>query len=316
MTRKFYAHGKLLLTAEYFVLDGALALALPTRPGQSLELNFSQNKGGLDEKMLFWKSLDEKGECWFEAGFGAANFEILQTSDTGVANRLQQVLTEARQLNPDFTPFSTFPSLSVTCRLEFPRYWGLGTSSTLIYLIAAWADVDPFELQFRTFGGSGYDIACAGAKGPILYFLKNGKPHVEPCNFHPPFSNFLYFIYLGKKQDSRKGIARYREAASSQQIAIEEITELTKSLLKANTLSDFEKLIAAHEKIVSEMVGIQRARDLYFPDFWGEIKSLGAWGGDFVLATSDRPADMTRQYFFERGFEVFLPYNDLIISDA
>ena len=28
-----------------------------------------------------------------------------------------------------------------------------------------------------------------------------------------------------------------------------------------------------------------RAQDLYFPDFKGVIKSLGAWGGDFVLAT-------------------------------
>ena len=33
---RFYSHGKLLLTAEYVVLDGAKALALPTKYGQSL----------------------------------------------------------------------------------------------------------------------------------------------------------------------------------------------------------------------------------------------------------------------------------------
>ena len=32
----FYSHGKLLLTGEYLVLDGALALAVPCKLGQSL----------------------------------------------------------------------------------------------------------------------------------------------------------------------------------------------------------------------------------------------------------------------------------------
>lgn len=321
MNQRFYARGKLLLTAEYFVLDGAPALALPVSKGQSLELRCAENAAPAAEKMLHWQSFDDKGECWFEACFAEEEFEIGHSSDANTAKKLQQILLTARNLNPDFKPFATWPALSASSRLDFPRNWGLGTSSTLVYLLAAWAYVDPFELQFRTFGGSGYDIACAGAEGPILYFLKNGKPHLKPCNFRPVFRNSLFFIYLEKKQDSRKGIARYREAAKShqqaahrRQAAIEKIADLTRSFLEAHTLRDFEKLIVQHESIVSETLDMPRAKELYFPDFWGEIKSLGAWGGDFILATSHRPASFTRQYFSERGFSVFIPYADLIFS--
>jgi mevalonate kinase len=35
----FYSHGKLLITSEYAVLDGAKALALPTRLGQKLSVS-------------------------------------------------------------------------------------------------------------------------------------------------------------------------------------------------------------------------------------------------------------------------------------
>ena len=38
LEQNFYSNGKLLLTAEYLVLDGAKALALPTKFGQDLEV--------------------------------------------------------------------------------------------------------------------------------------------------------------------------------------------------------------------------------------------------------------------------------------
>ncbi|MEM0993828.1 MAG: GHMP kinase, partial [Bacteroidota bacterium] len=34
----YYAHGKLLLTGEYAVLDGAVALAVPSKLGQRLDI--------------------------------------------------------------------------------------------------------------------------------------------------------------------------------------------------------------------------------------------------------------------------------------
>jgi hypothetical protein len=323
----FHAHGKLLLTAEYFVLDGALALALPVRLGQSLDCGLRIADCGLGrQEALQWRSLDEKGACWFEAKFSLEIFDFSEATDPAVAERLQKILQEARKLNPAFLrdpdchPEGSGQDLPTAhCQLSFPRLWGLGTSSTLIYLVAKWAEVDPFELSARTFGGSGYDIACAGADGPILYRLEGGKPLFEPCDFNPPFRNSLYFIYLGKKQDSREGIKNYRWTVDGGRWTVlpelvAKVTVLTRRFLDAQTLAEFEGLIREHEALVAETIGLPRAKSLFFNDFWGEVKSLGAWGGDFVLATSDRPIEETRHYFNEKGFEVFLPYNDLILQ--
>jgi len=55
---------------------------------------------------------------------------------------------------------------------------------------------------------------------------------------------------------------------------------------------------------------LQTVQEALFDDFRGVIKSLGAWGGDFVLAISkDNPTD----YFKERGFEVVIPYHEMIL---
>jgi len=308
----FHAHGKLLLTAEYFVLDGAMALALPVRLGQSLDLRL----GGT--KTLHWRSLDEQGACWFEAKFDPENFNFFEATDPVIAERLQKILQEARALNPAFLHGPDCGLWTVDCQLDFPRLWGLGTSSTLIYLVAKWAEVNPFELSAHTFGGSGYDIACAGADGPILYRLENGKPHFERCDFNPPFRNSLYFIYLGKKQDSREGIRNYRFTTDDLRFTrlpelVAQVSDLTRRFLASQTLAEFEELIREHEVLVAETIGLPSAKSLFFSDFWGEVKSLGAWGGDFVLATSDRPIEETRRYFNEKGFEVFLPYDELVL---
>ena len=57
---RYYSNGKLLLTGEYAVLDGATALALPTKFGQSLEVS-----PRTDERIL-GKIRDVNGELWFE----------------------------------------------------------------------------------------------------------------------------------------------------------------------------------------------------------------------------------------------------------
>ncbi len=291
-----------------------MALALPVRLGQKLEIG----KLEISEAKLHWRSLDKKGECWFEAKFDPENFHPTEATDTAIAERLQKILQEARNLNPHWSPITNHESL-ITSHLQFPRLWGLGTSSTLIYLVAKWAEVEPFELSARTFGGSGYDIACAGADGPILYKLENGKPKFERSDFHPPFHNSLYFIYLGKKQDSREGIRNYRLTVDGLRLTVlpglvSKVSDLTMLFLAAQTLPEFDDLIRQHEELVAETIGLPRAKSLFFSDFWGEVKSLGAWGGDFVLATSDRPMEETRRYFNEKGFEVFLPFDELILQ--
>jgi mevalonate kinase len=197
---------------------------------------------------------------------------------------------------------------------DFPREWGLGTSSTLIAALARWAGADAYGVLADTLGGSGYDLACAYAEGPILYRLAGGKPTVEAATFEPTFADQLYLVYLGKKQNSRLGIQRYRERAQGQTNWTAEISQLTQAFLSTPTLADLEMVIGAHEHLVAQALGLGRAKDLYFKGFWGEIKSLGAWGGDFVLATSARAEAETRLFFQERGFSVCLPWRDVVFS--
>jgi len=85
----------------------------------------------------------------------------------------------------------------------------LGTSSTLINNIAQWLQIDAFELLNNSFGGSGYDIACAQYDTPIFYRLENQKPNVTPVDFQPQFASNLYFVYLNQKQNSKNAIAAY-----------------------------------------------------------------------------------------------------------
>jgi mevalonate kinase len=314
MATSFHAHGKLLLTAEYFVLDGALALAVPVRRGQSLTISGIRTDQPFP--VLRWESLDLFGKTWFHATFRSKDFELLSSSDRSMATRLQHLLTTASMLNPAFSPAMTgYRDTLASTRLDFPREWGLGTSSTLISLLARWSRTNPFSLSYHTFGGSGYDVACATADTPILYRLQDGSPQVEKSSFAPPFADQLSFVYLGQKQDSRDGILRYRARVSDHPDKlrrIARISELTAAVAAADSFDTFAQLLREHETIVSETIGLPTLQDRLFPDFDGVLKSLGAWGGDFALAASRRPAVATKDFFNEKGFPVFFLYQDLV----
>ena len=301
------AQGKLLLTAEYAVLDGALALALPVRYGQSLLVMPGEASGQLQ-----WRSLDERGQPWFEARFDSADLSVVQTDQPETAATLRQILRRCRTQNQEFLQPAA-GGYQVFTQTDFPRQWGLGTSSTLIALLAQWAEVDPYGVLFDTLGGSGYDIACAFAKGPLLYHLVEGTPQVQPVAFAPAFSEQLFFVFLDKKQDSRAGIRHYRERVQNKAGLLSELSLLTERCLLAGTLEEFGSLLNEHEALISAALGLPRVRDLYFPDFPGLVKSLGAWGGDFVLAASPAPGDAIRQYFAEKGFFTCIPYRDMVL---
>lgn len=299
-----HANGKLLLSAEYFVLDGALAIAIPTQRGQTFTFEKIPNSDS-----IFWKSFDEKKQLWFEGVFSKTNFQATQTSDKEVSDRLTQIFQAIEKLNSEF--FKNEMGWAIESHLEFPKNWGLGTSSTLIYALAKWSGVNAFVLLEKTFGGSGYDIACAGSDKGVLYSRVNGVPQVFNFPFSPKYKDQLYFIFLGKKQNSREGIQHYRKLEIEEEI-IFEISEITQGLIMCQSFSNFQKLLNWHEELVSKTLHLQKVKDKYFKDYWGSVKSLGAWGGDFVLATSKRSEEETKQYFNEKGFEVFLRYKDLI----
>jgi len=304
MKKEFYSNGKLLITGEYLVLDGAKAFALPTKFGQNLIVE----KGNPQE--IKWTSFDADGSIWFEDTFSFLDISNkIITEKSSVRNTLIEILHEGYLLNPEF--INKFEGFKVATELTFPRNWGLGTSSTLINNIAQWLAVDAFVLLHNSFGGSGYDIACAQNDSPILYHLDNGKPIVEKVAFAPEFAKKLYFVYLDKKQNSKASItAYYNNKNKDLADAIIENNKITSAVFNAKTLQEFALALERHEAKMSTILEMKTVKESLFPDFNGAIKSLGAWGGDFVLVVSkENPTD----YFKEKGFRTIVSYEDMIL---
>lgn len=305
MKKTFYSNGKLLITGEYLVLDGAKAFALPTKMGQNLIIEEGINKE------IIWKSYDADGSIWFEDTllFSDISKEINPENES-VKNTLTTILHEAFKLNPDFILNSD--GYTITTELGFPKSWGLGTSSTLINNIAQWLQIDAFTLLKNSFGGSGYDIACAQNDTPIVYHLEHGNPVVEKVTFNPEFTQDLYFVYLNKKQSSKSAIAAYNMNKKNNLPRTITINNLiTSEVLNATALPSFTAAIQKHEVQMSIIVETQTIKESLFPDFNGVIKSLGAWGGDFVMAiATENPSD----YFISKGYETIIPYHEMILS--
>jgi len=294
---KFYSHGKLLITAEYAVLDGAKALALPTKFGQTLEVK------PIESPEIRWKSFDHKGILWFEMTLQLPSFKANVTNET--AKRLSECFLAIAKLQPNF--FAPQSGFEMHSHLEFPQNWGLGSSSTLINNLAQWANVDAFALIENTFGGSGYDIACAQDPHPIVYQRQNSTPHIKIVDFDPPFKDELFFVHRNQKQNSREAIAHYNTLKTKQHLDFSELNALTEAILVATTLEEFEVLISKHETIVGTIIQQQPLKTTHFADYPGAIKSLGAWGGDFFLATRTNT-----QYFKDKGYTTIIPFKEMV----
>lgn len=300
--RSFYSHGKLLLTGEYAVLKGAKALAVPCKKGQILSYKEADNTH------LRWRSIDFKGLSWFEAEFDVCDLKLLTASDDKIWKNLVKLLQACKALNPSFLKKGGV----VETKLEFNRLWGLGSSSTLVSSFSQWANVNPYQLLKMSFGGSGYDIACAQATGPIIYKKTSHLPEIKATMLNYPFSNQLYFIYLNQKRDSQEAVAQFNLKALKTS-HIEKVSIVTEKILETTDLNEFNQLLKTHEEIIAELLNQRPIQEDLFSDFDGTIKSLGAWGGDFILASST--TDPT-QYFTEKGYEVIIPFKEMILETS
>ena len=310
--RHFHSHGKFLLTGEYLVLKSALALALPLKLGQSLEveeLDSSNNR-------LLWEAFQPEGE-WFSVTLNPETLEIIGCDDQPKAEKLAQILKAVKQLNPKAFEGN---GLKFTTHLDFDPNWGLGSSSTLIANLARWANVNPYELLKLTFGGSGYDLACATAEEPIYYQLspkvpepvEGPTPMVETVGFNPSFAHHLFFVYQGQKQNSSKEIKAFLEKENPVDLQkdIEAVSEISRAVPKCQNLDEFGLLMQCHERIIARCIG-QEPVQKRFPDFEGVLKSLGAWGGDFILAATPWDEGQVRTYFKKMGLKVVFKYNEI-----
>lgn len=292
----FRANGKILLSAEYAVLHGARGLAIPSKLGQLLSV--------LDDpssSIILWQSLNEQGDVWWSGSFPLDLTGFC--SNDPIANRLGLLLSLAKKQNPQFL----VSGCKVKVVSEFDLAWGLGSSSTLVSLIAQWAGVDPYSLQFQVFGGSGYDIACATATKPLVY-TRWPVPKATPVGFHPPFVHKLYLAFLGQKRNSREAIANLpQRSAAEWDTTIGQINLLTDSMVKCVDMFDFMDILKDHETLIGEAIGVVPVQESHFSQFPGQIKSLGAWGGDMVLVATDLSFPKVQAYFAGKGIGQVFP---------
>jgi mevalonate kinase len=300
------AHGKLLISAEYMVMHGALALALPLKKGQSLK------RVKADAGALFsWKAFHGE-DPWFSASFDPSSLEIAATTDREKAETLQRLLRACTVMNPAFQ--EELQQWQVETSLDFSPSWGFGSSSTLTALLAQWAGIDPLDLGFRVSDGSGYDVACATARQAILYRLGEEGPHVEPAPFHPPFASRLCFVWLGSKQSTARHLKEMSDRFSPGPEDIRHFSRLTRAMLETRELSEFQRLMEEHETTLSALIGREKVKDTRFPGLQGSVKSLGAWGGDFVMIASDQDPDRLSDYLDTLGLSTRFSYRDIILG--
>jgi mevalonate kinase len=299
--QSFHANGKLLLSGEYLVLHGALALAIPLIKGQNLMVKPGIYQG------LTWKAFKPDGE-WFSAKFDK-HLSLVNSNNTELAERLKNILESAlKQKNA--TP-SFLHHTEVTTHIEFNPEWGWGTSSTLISNLAQWLKIDPWKLLAETWGGSGYDIACARANSPILYQIKNEHPKISSVDFAPTFENQLWLIYQNRKQNSGMAIRNHQKNLKQKTRYIQRVSDISKDMGAPKTPREFEMLMTEHESLISSFTGLPTVKEKLFPDFHGAVKSLGAWGGDFVLALSHLSDKDTKTYFQTKGYNILFKLSTL-----
>ncbi len=297
-------NGKLLLTGEYLVLKGAKALSVPLQYGQEMEVYSNTTP------FIIWKSY-QRNQRWNEVILGS-RFEIIETTDDAFATRLVSILKQCLLMS-DAIQLNDILSKTFVTHLDFDVNWGLGTSSTLLYCLAIFFQIDAYQLQLKTFQGSGYDVAIAGIHQPIIYQLSDG-PQVQKVHFKPSFRQNLYFVYSGKKMSSLRAISNFMDKEISKQ-AISDVSYITELILSTDDLDGFMNLMSNHESIIGKLIQQVPIQKIYFSDFQGVIKSLGAWGGDFYMAASQESKQYVKEYFLKKGYEIIISYDNMILND-
>ncbi|MDR2235929.1 MAG: hypothetical protein LBE92_07385 [Chryseobacterium sp.] len=297
---EIFSPGKLMLTSEYFAIDGALVLAVPTRLGQ--EFFFDEKEDG--NSLIFWEAYHQN-KLWLKAVISYKDWQIIETNLPSAAEFILKTLKNVQQLSN--TKFKNHSTYHLKTNLQFPADYGLGSSSTLMNNLAEWSEVDPFHLNSISLGGSGYDIAVAKEKSAVLF---KSKPEIwyQKTDFNPSFKNELVFIHLNQKQDSREGINLYKSKSKSPEL-ISEFSDLTKKVLLCNELEKFSELMLIHEQKISDFIEIPTVKEKFFKDSPVFVKSLGAWGGDFVMSAK---FEGFKDYFWGKGFTTVLEWSEII----
>lgn len=298
----YRANGKLLLTGEYLVLHGAKAIAMPLNVGQQMAVSIDS-----ELKNILWQAFYQN-QVWFSCELAPSDLSIITTTDTEKSATLVRILQSIKSLKPEF---SLAPGTSFKTTIEANPEWGLGSSSTLLSLLSQFAGVDPFVLNELVFQGSGFDIACATADGPIIY--QRGLP-AEPVSLYYPFSDQLFLVYSGRKKGTASEVRSFLKDKSVSKQQISEMTALSEEFAMCSNQDEFNSLIEIHEELIAKLIGQTPVKEQFFPDFEGAIKSLGAWGGDFWLVSTQQSFSEMKSYFENKGLTTLFKWNDLILK--
>ena len=291
----YYASGKLMLLGEYLALKGSECLAIPLRFGQKLKTQVNEIH------VYNWTSTVNQ-QIIFSATF-SKDFETQSTTDDKKAATIQFILKALKEEKPAL--FNQGFNFHIDS--DFPLEWGLGSSSTLISCLAQWSETDPFLLLEKTFDGSGYDVACATANSPVLY--KKGEQPV-PVYLFPKVTSKLLFVYSGKKQPTGNEVKDFNSLEVSEG-AVEKMTSIVFNSIKCTQIETFEHCIHESESLLSSILNRQTLKESSFQTYPYSIKSLGAWGGDFFLATFRKEAE-SRAYFRDLGYEIQFTYSEIV----
>ncbi len=289
-----------MICGEYFALYGGLVLAIPTKKGQIMSVDFNHS----DENILKWENYQPNQELWFKCLISLNDFSVIETSDINIAERLLTFLKNAKTFNPNF--LEEKGQYHIKNFLEFFPNEGLGSSSSFTNNLAMWSEVNPFHLHFKSFVGSGFDVAIAQKNQAILYKNENQNLSIQTINWKPSFSDEIYFIYLNKKQVSRESIKNIPQANP------EIINEINKIVIKISVIDDisgFKALINQIENITSNFLNIPTIKETLFSDYPDVIKSLGAWGGDYIMVLGKENIS----YFKEKGFDKVYSFDEMVL---
>lgn len=261
---------------------------------------------------IHWRSYDIHKVIWLEVVINTKDWSIAFSNNDSAAARLISILVTAKNLGStvDFNQ-----GFNIWTRLEFDQSWGLGSSSTLLSLVAQWTGVNPYQLASLTFGGSGYDIACALADGPISYQRNESHPTIQEIDFDPSYKDHLCFVHLGEKKDTQEALKMYASLKiDNKQNIIQQINELNQRILKAKDIAAFCQVLDEHETLISSALKLKKIKEERFSEFNGSVKSLGAWGGDFVLAASTQNIGKTITYFNSKDYKTVVLWEDMVLQ--
>ncbi len=296
----YYARGKFLISGEYLVLAGAEALVLPLNKGQWLHASARRSPG------LYW-TWRYQNETRFEAQYHPESFQIVKASDLERAQYIQRLLREASRLTP---VAEKLKYCHISTETEFHPLWGMGSSSTLTVNLSRLLDIQPFDLHQAISKGSGFDVAAAMANQPFIYRKTEKNRYIAPKTLPQLFYDHAFFVWMKKKTRSEKAIQSFKFSRKKLKMPIKYINEITAQYTEVETVKELSRITSEHEEFMSEVLKTPSPAN-QFSDYPYGIKSLGAWGGDFIMAIHPGEKKEVEKYFNHKGYPLVFQAKEL-----